>query len=117
MNAVRRFCLFFMVVAMLSSVGAQTLCTKFSVIKEIVQTEKKQVLVQAAVFETRWTSICTKEGFWSVEYKDNLPCKIWNAPEYTQVLEQVETKPAIYKDIDLLKRVRDAEITAYLSSN
>lgn len=109
------FTLFFFFIAHL--VLAQTLCTKFSVVKEITKTEKTKVLVQAAVYETRWTSLCTKQGCWVVEYKDGLPCKTWIPAEYTQVLEQVVAQAAVYKDIEVQKTERDAEVTAYLSSN
>jgi hypothetical protein len=109
------FTLFFFFIAHL--VLAQTLCTKFTIVKEVLNTEKVKVLVQPAVFESQWTTLCTKQGYWAVEYNGAIPCKKWIAPEYTQILEQIETKAAVYKFVEVQKKVRDAEVTAYLSEN
>jgi hypothetical protein len=101
---------FFLGFFLVFGLHSQTICTKVITIKPILMTESKKILLTPAVFELKTKDFIIKDGFWDVQIKNGLPCKVWMEPVTVQITEQVETQPAVYREIFIQRRVRDGDI-------
>lgn len=106
--------LFFAIFTLYVNAFAQTLCTKHTVIKPILQSESLKVMDTPAVYETKTVKMIIRDGFWDIEIKSGLPCKVWKEPEYQTIYEQIVIVPATYKMVAVQRKIRDGEIYTFL---
>ncbi|MEO0041062.1 MAG: hypothetical protein RL329_510 [Bacteroidota bacterium] len=101
---------FFLFFGCILGADSQTICTKVVIIKPVLTTENKKVLLTAAVYEIQYKDLVIKEGLWDVETKNGLPCKVWREPVIIRIPEQVEVQSAVYKDVIVQKTVRNGDV-------
>lgn len=110
--------LFYTVFLLLTSLmfcDAQTLCAKTMVIKPVFSTEIVEIIISPAVYETKFVEMVTKQGFWDVEKKNGVDCKVWRNPETVTVARQIIVIPAVTKTITTQKVERHGDVITYMS--